>query len=265
MKFQICRTLIYLLTLLCLSSAFSLALGQRIKHSVANAHSHNDYNHAKPFYTAYDSGFGSIEADIFLRNGHLYVAHDFADIDTARTLAALYLEPLREKIVKNNGHVYPDALKKLQLLIDLKTAALPTLDTLISVLRKYNEIIECPTLKIVISGNQPDHSRLNAYPRWIHFDGRPGKIPAPEVLDRIALISDNFRKYSSWTGEGTLPRPDLKKIKLVVAEAHKYKKPIRFWATPDSPDAWRLLKKLKVDYINTDKIGELSDFLNLYK
>jgi alkaline phosphatase len=221
------------------------------QHTVANAHAHNDYNHSKPFYTAYNAGFGSIEADIFFVNGQLYVAHDAADIRTERTLAALYLDPLRKKA---------DSLKPLLLLVDIKTAAKPTLEALVMLLNQYKELTTCPALKIVISGNRPGD--LSSYPAWLYFDGRPGE--QYQSFDKIALISDNFRKYSSWKGEGPLPDADRKKLESVIAAAHQLKKPIRFWATPDNENAWRELINLKVDYINTDKISELANFLSTH-
>jgi alkaline phosphatase len=55
---------------------------------------------------------------------------------------------------------------------------------------------------------------------------------------------------------------DLKKIKNAVTKAHTLNKPIRFWAAPDLPNAWYQLMSLNVDYINTDKIHEISAFLN---
>ncbi|MEJ7912232.1 MAG: alkaline phosphatase, partial [Chitinophagaceae bacterium] len=50
--------------------------------------------------------------------------------------------------------------------------------------------------------------------------------------------------------------------KLAVSRAHALKKPIRFWAAPDSPNAWYTLMGLDVDYINTDKIFEITSFLS---
>lgn len=38
-----------------------------------NVHSHNDYWRAKPFYTALSNGVISVEADVWLYNGTLYV------------------------------------------------------------------------------------------------------------------------------------------------------------------------------------------------
>ena len=38
-------------------------------------HSHNDYEQELPFWYAYSNGAASIEADVFLKNGTLYVTH----------------------------------------------------------------------------------------------------------------------------------------------------------------------------------------------
>jgi hypothetical protein len=46
----------------------SASNGQPITYAVSNAHSHNDYEQKIPFWIAYNHGFGSIEADIFLLN-----------------------------------------------------------------------------------------------------------------------------------------------------------------------------------------------------
>ena len=49
------------------------------------AHAHNDYEHVRPLHDALDHGFTSVEADIFLVDGDLLVAHDPEDVDpTAR-------------------------------------------------------------------------------------------------------------------------------------------------------------------------------------
>jgi alkaline phosphatase len=235
---------------------------QERKYTVSNGHAHNDYNHPVPFYTAYNAGFGSIEADIILKNHQLYVAHDTIDITSKKTLQSLYLDPLQKVIQKNKGHVYTDSLKNLLLLIDLKTPAEPTLETFLQVLQHYKMITGCLTLKIVITGNQPDVSRLTSYPSYIFFDGDLNKNYTIESLNKVALFSDNFRNYTSWNGEGFLVESDREKIKRAVTKSHTLNKPIRFWAAPDLPNAWYQLMSLNVDYINTDKIHEISAFLN---
>src|SRR5215475_1398103 len=63
-----------------------------------HAHAHNDYEHKRPLLDALDHGFCSIEADIYLVDGQLLVAHDRRDVRPERTLQALYLDPLRERV-----------------------------------------------------------------------------------------------------------------------------------------------------------------------
>ncbi len=72
------------------------------------AHAHNDYEHDRPLYDALDHGFTSVEADIHLVDGQLYVAHDSDEITPNRTLRSLYLEPLKRRIIQNAGRVYPN-------------------------------------------------------------------------------------------------------------------------------------------------------------
>src|SRR5688572_15506936 len=81
-------------------------------------HAHNDYVHPIPFFTAYFQEAGSIEADIFLYNGQLCVAHTDKEIDPKKTLEALYLMPLQEKVRFHGGKVYAKD-KPLTLMIDL--------------------------------------------------------------------------------------------------------------------------------------------------
>src|SRR5258708_21594779 len=68
-----------------------------------HAHAHNDYEHSRPLFDALERGFCSVEADIYLVDGQLLVAHDRKDVSPARTLQALYLDPLRERGRKNGG------------------------------------------------------------------------------------------------------------------------------------------------------------------
>jgi len=247
--------------ILCLNFFLTGTFGQGRKYTASNAHAHNDYNHPVPFYTAYNAGFGSIEADIILKNGQLYVAHDTVGIRPKKTLESLYLDPLQEVIKKNKGFVYADSLKNLFLLVDLKTAAEPTLDVLLKVLQQYKIVTSCPDLRIVITGNQPDISKLLSYPPWLFFDGKLNQTYTADALNKIALFSEDFRNYSSWNGEGIPEASDRKKIENAVTKAHTLNKPIRFWAAPDVANAWYHLMGFNVDYINTDKIQEISSFL----
>ncbi|MBC7828269.1 MAG: alkaline phosphatase [Chitinophagaceae bacterium] len=248
---------------LCLLSCASINAQPRV-YTTANAHSHNDYEKPVPFHDAYKHQFGSIEADIFLLNGsdELYVAHYKSDLDKKRrTLDSLYLLPLVNCIRKNNGFVYADTSRKLQLMIDIKTEAVPTLTRLITQLRKYPELINSPTLQVVISGNRPIADSFYLYPPFIQFDGILGTAYSKIALSRIAMLSAPFAQFSRWNGIETIPEKQRIELAKFIVQAHEVNKPVRLWGAPDTIDGWKEFMRLQVDYINTDHIRELSEFL----
>lgn len=230
-------------------------------YSTAQCHSHNDYEQSKPFELAYENGFGSIEADIWLRDGKLLVSHDIKNLNPAKTLELLYLNPIAEKLKLNKGCIYQHKRKHLQLLIDIKTEATSTLDALINHLQHYPEIIQNKNIKLVISGNRPTPEKMTSYPSFIYFDGRMNEQYDKSSLKKIALISDSFEKFSNWKGEGEINAADQEKIISLIHQVHNLKKPIRFWATPDTKNSWKFFVESGVDFINTDKITELASFL----
>jgi alkaline phosphatase len=227
-------------------------------------HSHNDYEQALPFYTAYQNGFESIEADVFLKDADLFVAHTPQNIRKERTLSSLYLQPVEKIIAANKGHVYTNAGKKLQLLIDIKTEAYTTLDALVRLLKNYPSVINHPNITIVISGNRPKEEDYINYPSYIFFDGRPGINYSEAVLKKVALISTGFAGISQWNGKTVLPADDRNKLVKVITAAKKLNKPFRFWGCPDTATAWKEFIKMGVDFINTDHIEQLAAFCKKY-
>ena len=249
-----------LIVLLCCCFINNLKSQKKI-YAVGNAHSHNDYKQLHPFSTAYNAGFGSIEADIFFRNGRLLVAHDTSEILPGNTIQKLYLDPLLAKIKANNGQVYQDASRQLILLIDVKEQAGPTLKKLAEILNDYTTLVDCPSLKLVITGNQPAEALLQSYPAWLYFDGSLKKTYSKKALKKIALFSDNFKNYSKWNGIGLLAKTDQLKLDSAIDKAHALNKPIRFWGAPDVSQAWLRFMQMDVDYINTDSINSLALFI----
>ncbi|HYF68483.1 MAG TPA: alkaline phosphatase [Ohtaekwangia sp.] len=236
----------------------SAALGQSPQTMIF---AHNDYEKSIPFFVAYHQQADFIEADVFLYKGKLVVAHTPSEISLDKTLDSLYLKPLQQQIHKNKGNAYPKSNKPLSLMIDLKSEGAPTLTKLVAELKRYPDLIACKSLWITISGDVPDPATWNTFPDFIHFDGRPGIEYTPDQLKRIRLISTSFSNHSSWNGKGVLTAPDRLKIERIVAEAHRKKKPIRFWGAPDFENAWIKLRELDVDIINTDRVVLLANFL----
>ncbi|PTQ92638.1 glycerophosphoryl diester phosphodiesterase [Mucilaginibacter yixingensis] len=222
-----------------------------------NAHSHNDYNKAEPFDHAYRNGFGSIEADVFLRKGRLLVSHDTASLSTSRSLTRMYLKPLRKALKK-------DTSRRITLLVDLKesySSILPELIRELKPLRKFCKGYNLNgRLQILISGNRPLPALFVNYPDYLWFD-EDLKHPYDAVAQsKIGQISLRFSDYASWKGVGPMPAEDEQRVKAVIKAVHAMHKPIRFWDAPDSPAGWTKLLQLGVDMIGTDHIDELTAF-----
>jgi YVTN family beta-propeller protein len=250
------------LTVVLISTSLSLAVHAQPKsYTTENAHSHNDYEQMQPFYLAYQERFGSIEADIHLVNGKILVAHDTKDVSIERSLETLYLEPLSAFISKNNGSPYSDSTRTLQLLIDQKTDAIPTLKALIEILKKYPSIIQNKKITIAISGNRPDSKDFSTYPSFIWFDGRLEENYSKDALAKIALLSEDFSSYVKRKFPLEMTDLENERISALISHAHHENKKVRFWGVPDYSIAWKKMIDFKVDFINTDHILTLSDFL----
>src|SRR5436309_3886532 len=128
---------------------------------LTQAHAHNDYEHARPLLDALDHGFCSVEADVWLAPEGLLIAHDRKDLKPGRTLEALYLDPLRERIKANGGRVYRGG-PAFYLLIDVKTEAEATYAALDKVLARYADVltvsrdgkVEPKAVTVILSGNR---------------------------------------------------------------------------------------------------------------
>lgn len=226
--------------------------------SLKKAHAHNDYEHQKPFFEAFQLGYGSIEADVFAHNGDLLVAHEIGHISAFKNLKNLYIDPI-EQVFKEkkqgNFHLF---------LIDFKTSADSTLPLLIKSLEPLKGFAQKGLLKIVISGNRPASKDYIMYPNWITFDGRKDENVPQFAQDRIYLVSESFIKFGFWDGK-TPMKPEMKeKIKGFVDAQHALGKKIRLWGTPNSLICYQTLLSLGLDYIGTDNLQELADFLKTY-
>src|SRR5438046_10430632 len=56
---------------------------------LTRAFAHNDYQHARPLNEALECGFCAVEADIYLVDGKLLVAHDREKVQPDRMLESL--------------------------------------------------------------------------------------------------------------------------------------------------------------------------------
>jgi hypothetical protein len=245
------------------------AVCARAADPLPQAHAHNDYEHKRPLLDALDHGFCSVEADIYFTNGALLVAHDADKVDPKRTLEALYLDPLRQRVNQNGGRVYSNG-PPFMLLIDFKTEAKSTYAAVQPVLEKYREMLTKFTsaetrtgaVTIVLSGNRPINAVAAERERWVGIDGRLPDLDESPSPHLVPLVSDNWTKYFQWRGQGTLSESERAQLKAIVGRTHAAGHKIRFWAVPDTEAGWRAMREAGVDLINTDNLAGLQKFLN---
>ena len=77
----------------------------------------------------------------------------------------------------------------------------------------------------------------------------------------MPMISDNFRNWSHWNGKSAPSENDLSQISELAQRVHGEGKKLRLWSIPDNEIAWESLLNVGVDYINTDRLAELNQFL----
>jgi hypothetical protein len=242
------------------------------------AHAHNDYEHPRPLLDALDHRFGSVEADIYLVDGQLLVAHDPVDLDPARTLEALYLDPLAARVKANHGSVYRGHRRPLQLLIDIKTEGASTYLELDRRLRRHKHLftsyahgrVHPGAVTAVISGDRAARVPMEAQSeRRAFYDGRLADLGTATPASFVPLISDNWTLNFTWLGVGQFPEAERRKLRGIVASAHARGQRVRFWATPDlagpARDAvWGELLAAGVDHLNTDDLAGLEAFLDAH-
>lgn len=236
------------------------------------AFSHNDYSRERPLMQALELGFNCVEADCYLVNGRNVVAHDLpGDTAAYRYLEDLYLRPLFNRIEANGGSVYQGADRPFYLMIDIKrdgenfySALRPVLeanaDKFCSVDESGN-FTEGPIL-LFFSGERPMESLpTQTGRRYAFLDGKFSELGKGIPTSLMPVVSDNYKNFLSWNGEGEMSADDLKVMRSLVAQAHLEGKLIRFWGAPDT-EAWARLQIAEgVDIIGVDNLEALASIL----
>ena len=248
--------------------ALPLLLAAEPVKPLKQAHSHNDYEQKRPLLDALDHGFCNVEADIYLVDGQLLVAHDRKDLKPERTLQKLYLDPLRERIKANGGKVFKDG-PPCFLLIDVKTGAEETYAALDKVLAQYADFLsvtrdgkhEAKAVTAILSGNRAKETIAKQNTRYVGIDGRPEDLAGDTPAHLIPWVSASWGSLFKWKGDGPMPDAEKQKLREHVEKAHKQGRTVRFWATPEKPEFWNEMLAAKVDLLNTDKLPMLQEYL----
>ena len=248
--------------------------------ALRRAHAHNDYEHERPLLDALDQGFSSVEADVYVmpvqglsQLAGLYVAHDPQDIDFSRTLASLYLEPLKARAAENGGCIHKDC-SQFYLLIDAKTEAESTYAAVEAELAKYDSLfvkyvdggIRPGPVMATLSGNRPLATMRAASSRYTFYDGRFSDLDSSEPASLIPLISDSWTTQFGWDGNGEMPADQKAKLIEAITKSHAKGRRVRLYNVPDAAgpareNIWKTLLAADQDQINTDDLAGLRAFL----
>ncbi len=249
-------------------SVTSVVAGEKAQTPLFQAHAHNDYEHARPLHDALEHGFWSVEADIYLVDGELLVAHDRPDVKPERTLRKLYLDPLQAYFQKRT-FFSQEKTPPFTLLVDIKTDGAAVYPILRQQLEDYAALLcrvedgkSIPgAVQIVVSGDRPKRLIAAANPRYMGIDGRLSDLGSKQPAELMPLISDRWTSHFKYRGQGTMSEAERTKLRSIVKQAHAAGRRVRFWATPESEAVWRELVAADVDHINTDQLERLSAFL----
>jgi Glycerophosphoryl diester phosphodiesterase family len=228
-------------------------------------HAHNDYAHDRPLLDALDLGFCSVEADVVLSQGELFIAHEEEAIEPSRTLESLYLEPLDQRI-EDLGAARRDG-GTLILLVDVKTDATATYLALHELLGRFDFIttisdgvVTRKAVDVVISGNRDPELMAAQSVRFAGYDGRLADIASDAPAHLMPMISDDWYDHFVFSGVGEPGDQDRRLLEDSVRDSHDKGRLLRFWGTLDEPLMWQALFDAHVDLINTDDLEGYSDW-----
>ena len=113
-------------------------------------------------------------------------------------------------------------------------------------------------ISVILSGNRDASTVLRQSPASLaSLDGRLPDLTNGLPATIMPLVSENWQKPFQWRGKGPLPSEESAKLADFVKLAHEQNRRLRFWASPDSPEAWQVFRKAGLDWINTDRPAEI--------
>ncbi|KAF7882315.1 uncharacterized protein EAF01_011767 [Botrytis porri] len=269
-----------------------------------NCWSHNDEHQKIPLYTALAAGCIAIEADCFIPSYYrsfsflgslfsyfisspkikvpendLLVGHVTSELNPARTLSSLYLDPLLEILIQQNkaagnpekkvGVWNENPYLSLHLTIDYKSISsgydgISILYALLEPLRTagfltcYNSITEklIPGPITIVGTGDADFELICDYESiFIFKDARFFNFMSSQnpcnSLYVSGNISNSIGRFSKSKG------PSKEQVKIIRNECREVKERgliPRYWGTPDNEEWWRILVESGVEVLNCDDL-----------
>lgn len=239
-----------------------------------NGFAHNDYKHKRPLFEAIESGYTNIETDIHLHKKKLIVSHFSPFLKKKKSLENFYFKPLAAYVKKHEHELAENLKTPIILMIDIKSSANATYKALKPLLEKYSSILTVSEegnlipgkVTVVLSGHKP-YNLIQKEKRHLAFIDADfsavSKVSSTNSL--YPITSCKYSKIIKWKGKGEIPVHEREKLKSLVTLAHAQGKKVRLWASPENPVVWKELLACGIDFINTDKLITLKNFLLAFR
>ncbi|KAG8628545.1 hypothetical protein KVT40_004418 [Elsinoe batatas] len=253
-------------------------------------HSHNDYWRQLPLYTALSVGAVSVESDVWLYNGTLYVGHEPSALTPQRTFQSLYINPLVSILEAqnppspfigptNNGVFDAANTQTFYLWIDIKTNGPTTWPVAVQALQPLRErgwlttvssngTVTPGAVTVIGTGNTPLAQVQGVSPRDYFWDA-----PIPTLGTSFSNITANVSPIASTSFLRTfgtvrtkgLNDTQLSLLRSQVATAKSKGIRTRYWELPLWPvgtrnAVWRQLYDEGVDLLNVDDLEGAANF-----
>ncbi|KAI9696656.1 MAG: hypothetical protein M1820_008105 [Bogoriella megaspora] len=253
-------------------------------------HSHNDYWRDVPFYSALSVGAVSVEADVWLHNGTLYVGHEASALTSSRTFDSLYVQPILDTLKRQNpsspfvtsptkNGVYDTAsTQTLYLWVDLKTDGATTFPVVIKALEPLRAAgyltnatdgnVTSGPVTVIGTGNTPLDQVQGVSPRDYFFDAplpQLGTTASNITSDVSPVASVDFATVFGQVRNETFSDEQLATLRSQLATAHGKGIGARYWDQPGWPVGtrnaiWRQLWNEGVDLLNVDDLEAAANF-----
>src|SRR6267143_1596802 len=177
------------------------------------AHSHNDYEQPRPLLDALALGYRSVEADILLRDGELWVSHKGRSF--LGTLRELYLDPLQAR-VDRLGSVGGDG-ESFLLWLDLKSGEDELVLELRQLLARYPMLarmdggkMKRAAVTVILTGDENAKRAYTAGAGARYACRDSNELLEDENRDPLHLwYALSWPDWFFWDGEGRIPSTAL--------------------------------------------------------
>lgn len=242
---------------------WALLIGVRLSdHApVMGALSSNDHLRKQPLVEALQQGCVAVEVEVTLSDGALVLATKQSE---KPLFVVSYLEPLVSRMRSRQGRVWsggPTFTLFVKTKLPIKEVGL----SLERCLDPYSELLtdlkdgvrneKGLTVVLQVGNSKAFGSKL------FFCEGRPEDLVQVDAERSKLYIADNWLLQVRWLGIGRFDSVRRQQFLDSVVRAHTQGRIIRYWGTPDNPAVWNNLIDARVDFIGSENLGALTDFL----